>query len=310
MLAVVGDPDPEIARTAIETLRTSPPDELARFLQHGGPSGMELDAVARYSDDSFVLEQVVRHRNVADETLEALARTATGAPQEALIVNQVRLLRQPSLIDALFDNPQLTVDGRRRLNEIREEFFDKGTRRREAERVRVEEEAAEVVEAAALAAEEEEREAADLAALGEDAEESINIGATYRRIAVMTVAEKIDLAYKGGKGERRILIGDSNKLVGLAVLKSRGITLGEIEYFCSMRQLDDEIFRKIAQNREWVRKANIAHALVKNPGVPIALSMPLVKMLSMRDLRGLVRDTNLPEGIRIAARKLLIEKRR
>ena len=64
---------------------------------------------------------------MADQTLEALARTVAGDPQEALIVNQVRLLRQPSLIDALFENPALTADGRRRLLEIREEFFERGS---------------------------------------------------------------------------------------------------------------------------------------------------------------------------------------
>ena len=306
LLAVVFDPEPEIALAAAQTLRQAAPDELAHFLQYSDPSGMELDVVARHSEDSFVLEQVVRHRNVADETLEGLARTAVGAPQEALIVNQVRLLRQPSLIDALFENPSLTLDGRRRLNEIREEFFDKQTRRREAVRVQAEDEAAE-----ALSAEQAQQAAPEAGALPEDdSETSINIGAAYRRIAVMTVADKIDLAYKGSKEERRILIGDSNKLVGLAVLKARGMTLGEVELFASMRHLDDEIFRRISQNREWMRKLAVVHALVKNPGVPLAFTMPLVKQLGLRELRGLVRDPNLPEGVRITARKLMVEKRK
>ncbi|MFN2387642.1 MAG: hypothetical protein ABR576_15405 [Thermoanaerobaculia bacterium] len=262
--------------------------------------------MARHSEDPFVLEQVVRHRNVADETLETLARTATGAPQEALIVNQVRLLRQSGLIDALFANPALTLDGRRRLNEIREEFFEKQARRKEAERVRAEDEAAK----AQAGDEAELAEGGSEGGAASDLEASINIGAAYRRIGVMTVAEKIDLAYKGSKEERRILIGDSNKLVGLAVLKARGLTLAEVELFASMRHLDDEIFRKIAQNREWMRKNAIIHALVKNPGVPLAFTMPLVKQLGIRELRGIVRDPNLPEGIRITARKLMLEKRR
>ena len=63
-----------------------------------------------------------------------------GAPQEALIVNQVRLLRQPALIEALYSNPDLTADGHRRLDELREEFFEKGKRRKEQERLRREEE--------------------------------------------------------------------------------------------------------------------------------------------------------------------------
>lgn len=310
LLAVAVDSDPEVLETARATLSQTPPDALSHFLSASDPTGVELDTVVRHSDDPDVLERVIRHKNVADETLEALARTVTGAPQEALIVNQVRLLRMPALIDALFENPELATDGRRRLNEVREEFFEKETRR-EAERERVAEEARRAEEEEDLSAAPEDVEAADPAeGEGESLDVSLNIGAAYRRIMVMTVAEKIDLAYKGSKDERRILIGDANKLVGLAVLKSRGITLGEVESFCGMRQLDDEIFRKIAANREWLRKPSVALALVKNPGVPISVTLPLVKRLGLREMRAIVRDPNLPEGIRITARKLMIEKRR
>src|SRR5439155_25598906 len=96
---------------------------------YDGASEDELDVIARACQDPFVLEQVIRDRNVGDHTLEGLARTVTGAPQEALVVNQVRLLRQPSLIEALFENPDLTSDARRRLKEIREEYLDQQIRR-------------------------------------------------------------------------------------------------------------------------------------------------------------------------------------
>ena len=310
LLCVAADPDPEAAETARATFAETPPDEIARFLFRGRPTGIELDTVARYSEDHIVLEQVIRHKNVPDATLLALAPAVTGAPQEALIVNQVRLLRLPALIDALLENPKLTADGRRRLNEVREEFFEKETRRREAERARQEEEARPAAREAAGEAAPEEGQAPAEPEAGEDLEASLNIGALYRRIAVMTVAGKIDLAYKGSKDERRILIADSNKLVGLAVLKSRGITVSEVETFCSMRHLDDELFRKIAERGDWLRKRGVVQALVNNPGVPITVTLPLVKHLGMRDLRSVMRDPNLPEGVRITARKLLMERRK
>ena len=46
-----------------------------------------------------------------------------------------------------------------------------------------------------------------------------------------------------------------------------------------------------------------------NPAVPISITLPLVKFLGLRDLRNLARDRNLPEGIRMGARKVLFEKR-
>jgi hypothetical protein len=311
LIAVLEGPDPSLWSEAQSTFKETPPEELTRFVEQGEVTGIELDRIARHSQDPFVLEHVIRHRNVADETLEALARSVTGAPQEALIVNHVRLLRQPTLIEALFENPELTIDGRRRLLEIREEFFEKRERRKEAERAQKQAEREQTPEEAFREVEEAAAAGVDLPMPeGGDSATSLTTGAAYRRIAVMTVSEKIKLAYSGGKEERRILIGDSNKLVGLSVLKSRGITVNEIENFCAMRQLDDELFRKIAANREWIRYPAIISTMIKNPKVPLAITLPLVKYLSLRELRTVARDPNLAEGIRTTARKMLEQKRR
>ncbi len=315
LLAVLDDPDPETAETARATFAAHPLDDLARFLETADPSGIEIDTLTRYCADGAVLERAVRHRNVDDQTLLRLARTSTGSPQDALVVNQVRLLRLPALIDALFENPDLTSESRRRLNETREEFFDKEERRRQAVERGIQEaiEAEETARAAAEAGESDEaaeEASADGEAAPSEEDQAISGGALFRRIGVMTVQEKVNLAYSGGKEERRILIGDSNSLVGQAVLKSRGLTIAEIEAFCLMRHLDAEIFRKIASNREWIRKQAVMVALVKNPAVPIALTLPLIKHLSIRELKAVGRDPNLPEGVRLTAKKLLAEKQR
>lgn len=319
LLAVLGDPDPEVAGSAVQTFAHLPPDDLVRFLEWGRPTTEEIETLSRHSDDHFVLERVIRHRGTGDATLLRLAATVTGAPQDALVVNQVRLLRQPALIEALLANPGLVDDGRRRLRELNEEFFEKVERRREQERLRREEEerlAREEAEGIVFA------DAADAAEtaggeldLGEAASaqaedfNSASLAQVYRRIAAMTVKEKVDLAQKGTKEERRILIGDINKLVSLAVLKCESLAQAEIETFCSMRHLHTEVFREIATTREWIKKPKIQIALVSNPAVPLNVTLPLIKFLGMRDLRNITRDRNLPEAVRTAARKILLEKR-
>jgi len=316
LLIVSEDEDPETAEIARAALREVGPDELSRFILDGAPTEGELDGIALHADDPFVLEQVIRHKDVSDATLDRLARTVSGAPQEALIINQVRLIRTPSLIDSLFENPSLTPDGRRRLLEVREEFFDKEDRRRESEQAREDEavdpELAEEIAAALAAAEAEEVRIAGRRSKKppSDLEKSLTTGAAYKRISTMTVSQKIKLAYSGGKEERRILMGDSNKLIGAAVLKSRGLTVNEVESYCSMRHLDEDIFRKIADSREWMRRPSIVLALVKNPKVNISVTLPLIKRLNERDLKTIMRDTNLPEGIRISARKLFTARRK
>ena len=315
LLAVVTDEDPGIGSPARETFASLPPDDIVRFLEGANPTEAELDTVSRISDDPFVLEEIVRHPDTSDATLLRLAATLSGDPQEALIVNHVRLIRQPALIDALLSNPGLTADGRRRLAEMREEFFEKEERRREQERLRREEEERRArQEAQGIVFDEAEEEpvagAAEAAESAEPApEEDAGLGAIYKRISMMTVKEKVELAQKGNKEERRILIGDANKIVSMAVLNCESLSQAEVESFCSMRHLATEIFHEVATTREWIKKPRIQLALVTNPAVPLSITLPLVKFLGMRDLRNIGRDRNLPEGIRLAARKILFEKR-
>jgi hypothetical protein len=317
LLAVLDDADPDVAGAAVATFAAVPPDEVVRYLDAGEPTPVELDAVSRRSDDHAVLEQIIRNREATDETLKRLATTVTGAPQEALIVNQVRLLRNPSLIDSLLENPALTADGRRRLLELREEFFEKEERRKEQDRLRREEEARRAEqEAAGIVFEEAAQETAEdgggATGAGEDAEAAYtaaNLAQVFRRISSMTVKEKLDLAQKGTKEERRILIADLNKIVSMAVLRNESLTPAELEAFCAMRHLAVEIFHEIASTREWIKKPKIQFALVNNPAVPISITLPLIKFLGMRDLRNISRDRNLPEGVRVTAHKILLEKR-
>ena len=307
---MLDDVETDTAETARATFAGTAPDVIARFLEETDPTGIELDTVARHSHDGQVLERVIRHRNVDDQTLLRLAGTVTGTPQDALVVNQVRLLRLPALIDALFANPELTAESRRRLNETREEFFEKEPAP-EGERAAPRRGGAPGGGGGGGGG----RRSGGGRRRGRGRNAPVRGGCgpdrapLFRRIAVMTVQEKINLAYSGGKEERRILVGDSNPLVGQAVLKSRGLTVNEVESFCGMRNLDSEIFRKIAANREWIRKLAVARAFVKNPAVPIALALPLVKMLPLRDLKAVMRDPNLAEGVRLTARKILEDKR-
>jgi hypothetical protein len=322
LLAVLKDPYPEAAATARDTLRAIPPDRVADFIKSSAPAADELDLLAGECDDPFVLEEIVRSRSVSGETLLFLARRVSGRPQEALIANQARLLTQPALVDALLGNPALSGEGRRLLSELTEEFFEKEARRRSAEASAGEELGVETASdgEAPFESLDDLEEGEELDSAGEPdpnapaseelEEDSLFIGAIYRRIGLMNVSEKIKLAYTGSKEERRVLIGDTNKLIGIAVVKSRALSVNEVETFASMRNLDEEIFRRIALNRDWMRKPAVVVALVRNPRVALDITLPLLKRLAVRELRAVSRDRNLAPVLRSSARRLLLLKRR
>src|SRR5256885_16340866 len=66
---------------------------------------------------------------------------------------------------------------------------------------------------------------------------------------LMTVAQRVQFAMKGGSEARRTLIRDNNKVVQRAVLQSPRLTDQEVEAFAAMSSLTDEILRLIAGNR-------------------------------------------------------------
>jgi hypothetical protein len=134
--------------------------------------------------------------------------------------------------------------------------------------------------------------------------------ATIQKIAAMTVAQRVQLAMKGTREERAILVRDNNKLVGVSVLSSPKMTETEIESIAKMASISDELLRIIANTRAWVKNYQVAVALSKNPKTPVAVSMNLLQRLNERDLRMLSIDRNIPELLRLTARKkLIIEKR-
>ena len=127
-----------------------------------------------------------------------------------------------------------------------------------------------------------------------------------QRLASMTVAQRMSVAMKGSREERSILIRDPNKLVSTSVLSSPKMTDSEVEAIAKMQNVSDEILRIIGNTRAWVKNYNVAHALVRNAKTPVALSMNLLNRLSDKDLRALSTNRNVPELLRITARKKVV----
>ena len=68
---------------------------------------------------------------------------------------------------------------------------------------------------------------------------------------------------------------------------------------------EEEVLRLIGTSRAWTKRYPVIAALVKNPRTPPSVSLPLVVRLAERDVKGLTVDRNVPESIRLAARKQL-----
>jgi hypothetical protein len=128
----------------------------------------------------------------------------------------------------------------------------------------------------------------------------------FNRIMGMNMAQKLALAMKGSREERAILIRDPNKIVGAAVLSSPRLTESEVESIAKMTTISDELLRMIANTRAWTKNYAVVLALTRNPKTPLAISMNMLPRLNDRDLRQLSNDRNIPDVLRVTARKKVV----
>ncbi len=136
------------------------------------------------------------------------------------------------------------------------------------------------------------------------ADQSVAHVGALRRLSTMNVAGRIKAAIQGTREERSILIRDPNRVVAAAVLSSPKLTEGDVESIARMTNVSDEVLRQIGTNRLWAKSYAVVAALARNAKTPVGVSLALLPRLSERDVRILSADRNVPEAVRLSARKL------
>lgn len=127
----------------------------------------------------------------------------------------------------------------------------------------------------------------------------------HQLLTSLPVPDKIKLATLGRREQRAILIRDPNRIVSTAVLASPKLTETEVENFSRMQNVSDEVLRIIGTSRAWTKSYLVVSSLVKNPRTPPTISLALLGRLLERDVKGLTVNRNVPESVRLAARKQL-----
>jgi hypothetical protein len=130
----------------------------------------------------------------------------------------------------------------------------------------------------------------------------------FQRIARMTVGERVQLAMKGTKDERFILIRDGSKVVSAAVLESPKLTDSEVETFASMKNVQESVLRGIANKRKFVKLYPVIRSLVNNPRTPIDVALPFLNHLLLMDLRSLSINKNVGDLLRKMALRLFKDR--
>ena len=133
-------------------------------------------------------------------------------------------------------------------------------------------------------------------------------GSALQKISKLDIKGRIQLAMKGNKEERSLLVRDGTKIVALAVLESPKVTDAEVEKFASQKNVLEAVLRAIPMKRRFMKMYPVVRNLTFNPRTPIDVSLGLIKNLMIQDLRHLSGNKEVSETVRKLATKMFRQK--
>jgi len=131
---------------------------------------------------------------------------------------------------------------------------------------------------------------------------------TVQKINRLDVKGRIQLAMKGNKEERSILIRDGTKVVALAVLDAPKISDGEVEKFALQKNVLEAVLRQIPLKRRFMKNYIVVRNLVSNPRTPLDLGLGLMKHLQTQDLKNISANKEVSDTVRKLALKMYKQK--
>jgi hypothetical protein len=133
-------------------------------------------------------------------------------------------------------------------------------------------------------------------------------GSALQKISKLDIKGRIQLAMKGSKEERSILVRDGTKVVALAVLESPKVTDSEVEKFANQKNVLESVLRGISMKRRFIKQYAVLRNLTFNPRTPIDVSLGLIKHLLTPDLRNLTGNKEVSDTVRKVAMRMFRQK--
>jgi hypothetical protein len=270
---LAADSDPAVREKAAGMLLTQPlKNVLAALARPGAAREMFAYCAAEFSRRPGVADALAQNPSCPIEILRPTIRYLSTSAIQELFEDLDRLSTYPTLVVALIASEAISADQRFMLLELQ----------------RAEPEPAE----------------AFLEALEEAEPDKTKRETLLQKLSRLRVVERVQLALKGGRGERLLLIRDPCKVVQRAVLQSPQLSEQEVESFANMACLTDETLRLIANNRKYRKNYTILRALMFNPKTPLEVTLHLLPHMRPQEVKFLTTNKNVADTLRTAAMRL------
>jgi hypothetical protein len=281
---------PSIDRAEALAVLAADPEEFIRLEASDAmltlPLDLVLQALTRSDADphlfAYCAGEFPRRPGVADtiarnlacpiEALRPVVRYLSVSAVAELFEDLDRLSTSPQLVAEMIASAVVSIPQREQLRELQEN---------------------------ALAREEDFE-----AGLEEDIPDKVKRETLLQKLSRLRVVERVQMALKGSRDERLLLIRDSCKVVQRAVLQSPQLSEREVESFASMANLSEETLRMIGTNRKYRKNYNITRSLLNNPKTPLEVSLHFLPHAKPQDLKTLVANKNVPDTLRSMAVRL------
>lgn len=325
VLVLLASSEREAVREAAEKTLGALPEPIL-----GGALGSDLpplviDRLARlYAERAPVLERLLAMPRVDEETLLHLAATGAEAITELIAVNEERLLKHPHVIERLYLNKRTRMSTADRLIElatrngvdlhgipawreastaIKEELIAEPSPEPTPDDILFQETHEVSEQLASLTSEK----AEDTHVEDDEGQEKIKEKylPLYKRLAEMTISQRIRRAMLGSREERMLLVRDNNRLVASAAVRSPQMQEDDIALISRNRNISDEVLRIISSTAQWTQSYMIKKNLVENPRTPVTVATKLVPLLRESDLRHISKSKNVTSPVKDAARRHL-----
>ncbi len=313
LLIMASEQEEKLRSEAINSLEQMPAN-MAEAATGGidSPQVLHLAAQVCLTRVPLFLEHIVLNKNCHDNTIVWLAGQVSKDTAEIIAQNQVRLIRCRELLPALISGGNLSKATTEKLHDFAREHNLPWTeapgeiskepeeapatekKRREEPDQKEEEKGAEELPQ-------------ELVEEGENTE--VKRESLLSKIKLLSVAQRIKLGAMGNRETRRALISSSNKVIACSVLDNPKLTEHEVCDYAKNKNLNEEVVRRIATNKEWIKNYHVKSALVKNPKTPLSLSLRYLPTLNFKDLINISKTRGTHSVITTTAKKLVAKKK-
>jgi hypothetical protein len=129
-----------------------------------------------------------------------------------------------------------------------------------------------------------------------------------QKVKKMTLTERIRFAMKCDKEGRTLLIHDPNRSVQLSLIANPRITHAEVAVLAWSRGSDEEVLRRISEDREWIKYYPVRLGLTCNPKTALSIATKYLSTLMPDDLSKIAKSKDVPVAVAHAARRMILRK--